>query len=286
VAVAVAGTALAGAAGAGVAQGATVTVHHGETLGAIASRAGVSVTALARENGITNPNRVRAGRALRLPETPGRATAAQAPSGSVHRVRRGETLSAIAAQYGVGVRTLMTLNGLTNPHRIAAGRVLRLPAATVAQPTPLPAAAAPAPVPTPGPPAGADWSRDHVAALIADAAPRYGLDPALVRAVAWQESGWDQRVVSNVGAVGVMQLMPGTAAWLGPSLLGRAIDPSLIEDNVEGGVAYLAWLLRSTGDTSTAVAAYYQGLTSVRKRGVIRETRRYVANVLALVGRV
>ncbi len=274
-------------AGAASAQAATVTVGPGETLGAIAARAGVSVGALARENGIANPNRVMAGRVLRLPETGAAPAPAAAPGAARHRVRPGETLSAIAARYGISVGTLARLNGLADPQRIIAGRVLRLPASAPAAPAAVPPAVPAAPVAaSPQPPPGADWSREHVAALIADASARQGVDPALARAVAWQESGWDQGQVSNVGAVGVMQLMPGTAAWLGPTLLGRGIDTSVIEDNVEGGVAYLGWLLRKTGDTATAVAAYYQGLASVRARGMIPETRRYVANVLALVGRV
>jgi len=272
--VATAAVALGAAAGA---QAATITVRPGETLGAIAARAGVSIPALAAENGITNPNRVVAGRALRLPGSAGAA------GQSVHRVRAGETLSAIAARYGVSAATLMKLNGLSSPHRIVAGRVLRLPSSPGASQSPLPvripaSSAPPAPA--------VDWSRERVAALIADASARHGVDAALVRAVAWQESGWNQGVVSPVGAQGVMQLMPKTAAWLGPSLLGRSIDATALEDNIEGGVAYLAWLQRATGDRNTAIAAYYQGLTSVRKRGMLAETQRYVANVVALTGRV
>src|SRR5262249_43241724 len=123
-------------------------------------------------------------------------------------------------------------------------------------------------------------------ALIAEHAPRYGVDPALVRAVAWQESGWSQAARSRVGAIGVMQLMPATARWVGPVLVGRRLDPMRLADNVEGGAAYLGWLVRRTGSVRVAVGAYYQGLRSMRKRGPLPTTRRYVASVLALVGRV
>jgi LysM repeat protein len=274
---AVVGTAVLALGATAGARAASVTVRPGETLGDIATRSGVSIPALAAEYGIINPNRVVAGRVLQLPGS----SSGVAPL--VHRVRAGETLSAIAARYGVSVATLAKLNGLRSPHRIVAGRLLRLPAGPGEAQSPLPTRAIAS---SASPPPAADWSRDRVSALIADASATHGVDPALVRAVAWQESGWNQSVVSPVGAVGVMQLMPRTAAWVGAKLLGRRIDPGVVEDNVEGGVAYLGWLLQATGDRDTAVAAYYQGLTSVRARGMLGETRRYVANVAALTGRV
>ena len=304
-------------AGAGAADAATVTVAPGDTLGAVAARAGVSVGALAAANGISDPNRVVAGRVLVVPGAGAPAAAATV----THRVRAGETLSGIAARAGVSARTLARLNGIADPNRLAVGRVLRLPAGVV----PGSGAAGPATttvrvaagetlssiaaragvspdvltrmngiadpnVVAAGTllrvPAGASGpTREQVAALLATHSARYGVDPALVRAIAWQESGWWQGARSSVGAIGVMQLMPGTASWLG-SVVGRTIDPTQASDNVEGGVAYLAWLLRHTSSTTTAIGAYYQGLASVRRRGMLPETKRYVASVLALVGRV
>jgi N-acetylmuramoyl-L-alanine amidase len=104
--------------------------------------------------------------------------------------------------------------------------------------------------------------------------------------VAWQESRWIQTARSSAGAIGVMQLMPATAGWFGPAVLGRRIDPNRLEDNIEGGVAYLAWLQRQAGDTRTAVGAYYQGLTAMRERGPYDDTRDYIASVLSFRGRV
>jgi soluble lytic murein transglycosylase-like protein len=245
------------------ARASIVTVAPGDTLGAIAIRTGVSASALAAANGLTDPNLLIAGRVLVVPDLP----AAPPPAtSSTYRVRPGDTLAAIAGRAGTSVAVLVRLNRIADPNRLAAGRVLRLPA---------PAAAA-APPTDPA----------LVRGLIAEHAGRYGLDPALVRALAWQESGWSQAARSRVGAIGVMQLMPGTARWVGPTLVGRALDPTRVADNVEGGVAYLAWLVRRTGSLRAAVAAYYQGLRSLRRRGPLPETRRYVANVLALVGRV
>jgi soluble lytic murein transglycosylase-like protein len=83
-----------------------------------------------------------------------------------------------------------------------------------------------------------------------------------------------------------MQLLPSTARWLGPAVLGRRIDPHDLQDNIDGGVAYLAWLQRQAGGTAGALAAYYQGLSALRRHGQFPGTREYVSNVMAHVGRV
>jgi N-acetylmuramoyl-L-alanine amidase len=122
--------------------------------------------------------------------------------------------------------------------------------------------------------------------MITRAAYRHGVDPTLARAVAWQESRWSQSALSHVGAIGVMQLMPETARWFGPAVLGRRINPHHIADNVEGGVAYIGWLLRQTGSERLAVGSYYQGLRATRTRGFYDDTKDYVANVMSFRGRV
>jgi soluble lytic murein transglycosylase-like protein len=259
-------------AGPASAHATTVTVAPGDSLSAIAARHGVSVAALAAANGITDPDRIVAGRVLRLPgaTSTGAASASGAPAGRTYRVRPGDSLGAIASRYGVSVRALAAANGIRNANLVVAGRVLRIPGAGSSS-------GAAHPVAT---------SRSEVGSMLNAAAARHGVDPALARAVAWQESGWNQSVVSSAGAVGVMQLMPGTARWLGRDVLGRPLDRHSTSDNIDGGVAFLAWLLRRTGDTRTAVAAYYQGLESVRTRGLYDDTSAYVRSVLALRGRV
>ena len=141
-------------------------------------------------------------------------------------------------------------------------------------------------MPTAAPAASAPTSSWQVADLIARHSARYGVDASLARAIAWQESGWTQSARSSVGAIGVMQLMPATAHWLGTDVIGRRLDPERLEDNIEGGVAYLGWLGRHAGDTRTAIGAYYQGLSSLRHRGPYDDTQAYVASVLSLRGRV
>jgi soluble lytic murein transglycosylase-like protein len=83
-----------------------------------------------------------------------------------------------------------------------------------------------------------------------------------------------------------MQVMPGTWQWVQDNLAAGRLDPASASDNVQAGVLYLRQLLRDTGgDQRTAIAAYYQGLGSVREHGMLPETQRYVDNVMALQGR-
>jgi soluble lytic murein transglycosylase-like protein len=118
-------------------------------------------------------------------------------------------------------------------------------------------------------------------------AAAHGVSPSLATAIAWQESGFNNGMVSSANARGVMQVMPGTWDWVQAYLTGgRRLNPFSAEDNVRAGTLYLGHLLRQAGgDPALAAAGYYQGLASVRQIGMLPETRRYVANVLALRGR-
>ena len=110
------------------ASAATYTIRSGDTLGGIAKRHGVSSGALAKANGISDPDRIYAGQVLTIPG------AAPTPSPAARTVRHvvaaGETLGAIAKRYGVSVATLAKTNGIRDPNRVAAGAVLTLPGAT------------------------------------------------------------------------------------------------------------------------------------------------------------
>lgn len=113
--------------------------------------------------------------------------------------------------------------------------------------------------------------------VLESAARLHGLEPSLLQAVAWQESRGRMNAVSPKGAIGVMQLMPGTAAELGV----RADD---LADNIRGGALYLRRQLDRFGSVPLALAAYNAGPGAViRYRGIppYRETRDYVAKIMA-----
>lgn len=122
--------------------------------------------------------------------------------------------------------------------------------------------------------AGPTRWRERVAAL----ASKYDISPALLEAVVWQESRWNELAMSPVGARGLAQLMPGTAAQMGIN----SADPT---SNLEGGARYLRMQLDAFGgDIEKALAAYNAGPGRVVKAGGvpnIRETRAYVAAIMA-----
>ncbi len=123
--------------------------------------------------------------------------------------------------------------------------------------------------------------REEIAGLLGAAAQRYGLAPALLRAVAQVESGLRPEAVSPAGALGLMQLMPATARRLGVS------DPFDPAASAEAGARYLSELLgRFGGDLPSALAAYNAGPGAVERYGGVppyAETRRFVARVLELL---
>jgi peptidoglycan hydrolase-like protein with peptidoglycan-binding domain len=129
-------------------------------------------------------------------------------------------------------------------------------------------------------------TRASVRDSIARWAAHYGVDVHLARGLAWQESGFQNHVRSGVGATGVLQVMPPTWSFVELVVIGANV-PHTTDGNVRVGIAYLAHLLREFhGNARLALGAYYQGPASVRRRGLFAETRHFVANVLALRGRV
>jgi N-acetylmuramoyl-L-alanine amidase len=238
--------------GSAAAHAATHVVKPGETLSSIASRYGTSWQHLAATNDLADPNLIVAGQGLRIP-------VGVALSGS-HTVRPGETLSSIASRYGASVNTLARANHLADANFIIAGSTLKIPGA-------------PAPAPVAASAASVESSLERHAAAV-------GVDPSLVKAVAWQESGWRQDIVSEAGAIGVMQVMPDTADFVNEVLGEGALDVNEADDNVRLGVRYLRHLLDSMPTEKKALAAYVSGPGNVRHR-LSKEQRRYVAAVLS-----
>jgi soluble lytic murein transglycosylase-like protein len=123
-------------------------------------------------------------------------------------------------------------------------------------------------------------TRTQVRRLVAAMARHYDVPPRLALAIAWQESGWQQRRVSSAGAIGVMQVMPDTGRWM-RWYAGRPLRLRDTHDNVQAGVLTLRTLRSWTKYDRNAIAAYYQGLGAVRRHGHFKDTKRYVASVRA-----
>jgi soluble lytic murein transglycosylase-like protein len=110
------------------------------------------------------------------------------------------------------------------------------------------------------------------------------LPAPLVEATCWWESGWQEDAVSVTGAVGLCQIEPAAAQTVRGLLDDDTLNPRSSSDNIEMSSAYLRWLLDETGGRQDlALAAYYQGLTSVREHGILAGSRPYVAGITALL---
>jgi LysM repeat protein len=275
----------------------TYTVKRGDTLDAIADRYGTTVSKLVAANDLPgNGDLIYAGEALRVPGRSGDG----ASSARTHRVGPGDTLSGIAVRYGVSQSALARANRLRDADVVRLGAVLRVPGGGGGA---SPKARSSASGAYSGNTfAGRTYSDSVVSAaarnrgilesravpsregmrdLIASTARRHGVDPSLALAISWQESGWNMRRVSVANAIGAMQVIPASGDWAS-DIIGRRLDLLDPKDNATAGVVLLEVLTRVTGDTRTAVAAYYQGLSSVRKNGMFADTKQYVANIMAL----
>ncbi len=286
------------------------TVARGETLWGIAAQSNLTTRTVAIYNGLSSDANVILGSTLKIPtvaegrsalaaagivpagstsaRTTRTAIAASPPAGAprplgAYIVRPGDTLSGLAAQTGVSVQQMAFMNGLKPTTKILIGTVMKLPSGAPAPArasAPVPAARVVPdanPRPTPG-----RVTADRVKQLAAE----HGAPASLTAAIAWQESGFSNALVSPANARGVMQVMPGTWDWVQANLASDRLSPTSAEDNVRAGSLYLARLLRETGgNVRLATAGYYQGLSSVRARGMFDDTKRYVDNVLALRAR-
>ena len=268
---------LAGVVTASASGGRHYTVRPGDTLSTIAARYHTTVEALVELNNLPgNGNLIYAGSTLRLPghghHKAGHASRHSHVVVTTYTVRPGDSLYAIASRFNASPERIAHRNHLPSSLIVVIGQKLRIPH-RVSGPA---RSHGTAHVP----------SRDAVAAMIRATAPRWGVDRSLALAVSYMEAGFNQSMVSSVGAIGAMQIMPATGRWLSDYVVHRKLDIHRASDNVTAGCALLSVLLRETnGDVRIAVAGYYQGLASVRQRGMYDDTKRYVANVLALRNR-
>ncbi|GAA5162003.1 lytic transglycosylase domain-containing protein [Ornithinimicrobium tianjinense] len=225
--------------------GTTYTVRAGDTLSGIAARHGTSVAAIAKANGISSGSYIYPGQKLRLPGG-SRATTPRTEPYDEHNIgdyKSGEKVddTFLHYRYSDGVARSAAAN--------------REYLASVDVP-----------------------SKAQMKKLIVAASKRHGVDPTLMLALSYQESGWNHRAVSPANAIGAMQVIPSSGRWAS-ALVGRELNLLDPKDNVEAGVAIMRALQRSTDRFEHAVGGYYQGLGSVREHGLFPDTKRYVANI-------
>jgi N-acetylmuramoyl-L-alanine amidase len=271
-------------------------VKPGETLWSIASANNFTTRSLVAANGLSENSQVVLGSTIQIPTVAEAAAAMQkmgigsgspasrsggpGPLGS-YVVRPGDTLSGIAARSGVTLDAVAFMNGLDPKEPLLTGTVLKLPTGANM------ASSGPAPTQREVPNAAPYPTPERVsAAQIGQIAAAHGVPASLAEAIGWQESGFNNNLVSDANARGVMQILPGTWSWINSNLALSALNSSSAQDNVHAGVLYLGQLLRDTGGSiRQTVAAYYQGLESVRQTGMLPDTRAYVDDVLALRAR-
>jgi soluble lytic murein transglycosylase-like protein len=195
------------------------------------------------------------GQRIRIP------TRARAVAYGVYIVRRGDTLSGIAARYGIRLRTLLAINRMSLRTIIYPGeRIIISRSAHTWAPTANPGVAL-------------------LKSMVANTARWMGVSRSLALAIAMQESSFRQHVISPAGAIGTMQVLPASGAWAS-GLVGRRLNLYNARDNIIAGVAIIRALIWTSPNLRIAIASYYQGQRSVLTHGMYRDTRAYVASVL------
>ena len=298
-------------------------VAPGESLSSVAATDGLSVDQLAAANGLSPSTPLIAGSSLAIPpqtvgvisSTPssqtGSSSTVSSPTyvsttsqpasstGGGYLVQPGDTLSAIAARYGVSVGQLAAANGLSPDGLLVSGTTLSVSGTSeeagetatggstssgitqyvstpaVSQTSGSSGTSGAAPQPT------AEFVSPSEIGSIAAA---NGVPPSLAQAIGYQESGFNNNEVSTTGATGVMQIEPGTWNYIGQNLAGPPpLSSTSAADNVRAGSLLLHSLLNQTGgNAAMAAAAYYQGLPSVQAQGLLPSTQQYVNDVMAL----
>jgi LysM repeat protein len=275
------------------------TIKRGDTLSDIAARYHTTVAKLVQVNRLPgNGNLIIAGASLQVPSGASSSAGGAGSGRRLHLVVAGDTLSGIAARYGVPQAVVARANHLPSSNVVRLGTRLVIPGGRTGRSSSSSTSSG-------NTFAGRTYSSTVVSAashnrwvlsrrnlpsqsgmrdIIAGRARANGVDPALALAVSYQESGWNMHVVSVANAVGAMQVIPATSAWIS-GVVGRRLDPLDPHDNATTGVVLLKILTQAAGSERQAVAGYYQGLRSVRSRGMFPDTRRYVDNVMALKAR-
>ena len=281
-------------------SGATYTVQRGDTVSGIAKRTGTTTAEIIAANNLGAQAVIYPGQTLKLgggtgggAPAPARTTATASSS---YTVKRGDTVSGIAAKAGTTVAAIIAANNLGAAAVIHPGQTLTVPGTSTGAATGgrvgstfLGRTYADSVVSAANANAAALDSRAvpskaEMQAMVRRTAQQMGVDPALALAHAHLESGFNMRSVSPANAVGVMQVIPSSGDWAS-QLVGRKLDLLNPQENVTAGVAIIRQLHRTAPNGDAAIAGYYQGLGSVNRNGMYRDTQNYVANVRSLMNR-
>ena len=273
-----------------------IRVKQGDTLWELAQRHHTTVAVLRKLNDLPGNGMIYVGELLRVPGAAAPARPASRLVEKGYTVRSGDNLTSIARRYGVSVRTLQVRNKLPRSGIVVIGRRLAIPVRVTATSPARNSATHNAGllIPQRVQRSAAQHraylgshhqpSKAHVRKLVYTTAKKIGLDPSLALAVAFHESGFQQRVVSPVDAIGVMQVLPSTGRALSAGY-HRRLNLLKAEDNVLAGTLLLKQLVQATGRADLALAGYYQGLGSVHSHGMFPQTHAYIRNVTVLRAR-
>lgn len=282
-----------------------ITVRPGDTLWDLAKAHRTTVSTLKTLNDLPGNGMIYAGDRLRLGSGSGSGSGQRAgsPAARTYVVRPGDTLSQIAQRFGTSSAALRAANRMTGS-TVVIGRRLTIPAGSGRSGSSARSGgSASSSVPTTNAgkripeavrrsvaqnravlAARSHPSKARVRQLVAATARRHGVSPSLAVAVAHHESGFQQRVVSGVNAIGVMQVLPSTGRVIARQH-GVKLDLLDTQDNITAGVLLLRQLVRTTGTVDRALAGYYQGAGSIARQGILPQTRDYIRSITLLRAR-
>ncbi len=204
--------------------------------------------------------------------TPTLAAAAPAAASANYTVKSGDTLSGIASRFGVSLRSLLQANTITAKSVIRPGQVLKVPTDVVAPSSPT--GVLPSDINT--------AEKRALIPLFRASAKEAGVSVDLLMALAYTESRWTQGARSADRAVGVGQLLPRTSRYISGSIMDEpGLDPRNLRDNLRMTAHYLRYLIVAfPGNGEQALAAYFEGESSVRRSGPSRSGRQYARKIL------
>lgn len=253
-------------------------VQPGDTLSQVALNHGLSQEALARVNGLANVDLLYAGSLLTIPGPGPGASGAAGGSASRYTVAAGDNLIGIARRFSTSPGAIAMTNGLSDQNLVVTGTTLTIPAGGGSS------SGAPVGV-TPSGGSGTSASHGSLSSSFDHWAAYYGVPADLLKADAMLESGWQPNVLSPDGAIGIGQLLPDTVDYM-RMRIGLPLDPWVADDNIRMSAAFMRVLLDETGwDVDRTLAAYYQGLASLRAHGPFGESIAYARLVESLRSR-